>query len=165
MPDSGPRAHNSLSWWPLIQTLSGKSCIYHCIWTDIKKLTFFGSQKLVPDNMLAIIRYNPLNHEWFDRTHVPKLWSSKCLSLYCDLWHVRVSSHPKMPRPAKVSTNHFLDVMTVKCRSSFKGNSQIPLMLTDSFVHIFPPLGQALQLQYSRGSPGTVSFSENSRPW
>ena len=57
--------------------------------------------------------------------------------LWTVVYDVSDSLHPKMPCTAKVFTNSFLDIMTVKCQSWRKGNSQIPLMMTDSFVHIF----------------------------
>ena len=75
----------------------------------------------------------------------------KCLSLD-GLWFM-MSVSDLMPHPTKVSTNRFLDVMTVKCQSPLKGNSPIPLMLTNflcTFSHRGRKPGQA--------RPGTCMY-------
>ena len=66
-----------------------------------------------------------------------------------------------MPHPAKVSTNSFLDIMTVKYQSPLK-NSQIPLMLTNSFVHIFLLLKwkKARHMHVSVADPKAVAIQD-----
>ena len=82
--------------------------------------------------------------------HMYLSYAVQNVCLYTVVYEVSVSSHPKMPHPAKVSTNHFLDIITVKCQSPFKG--EFPNSFdTDQLVCAHFP---ATKMKESQANPG-----------